>query len=420
MNGFRKVYKAILVSGLFILMTTSCIANANALKETKASIQTHSLKPSSVNKVLTQAKVTPMVAQIKKPVVQTKKPSVKVVQAKLKPTVAQIKKPTVKAVQVQTKATPVVVQTKKPVIQAKVTPAVQIKKTVAQVKPAPVITQVKKPVVQAKAIPAAIQVKTEPANVVQTKVLKSKQEDIVRYNAFSYKKDMPKAAGVYINDKQVAYFIETEGGFSPEQRAKSLVSRINQFISQNGDPKTILPGFQEGFAVGRVNKDSLFTADSKVAQSLHITNAELARQWVNNIRIALGAPKFAREKSLIASRSGISVAFSRKYIEEAVKITGKEQFGVASWYGGLFHGRRAADGSRFSKYNFTAAHKTLPFGSVVKVTNLRNSKTCIVKITDRGPFIPGRIIDLSTAAAKEIGMFSSGISKVKVELIGRS
>lgn len=256
-------------------------------------------------------------------------------------------------------------------------------------------------------------------------VAQPKKVNVARYNAFSYKKDMPKAAGVYINNQLVAYFIETEGGFTPEQRAKALVSRINHFMVTKGDPKTILPGFQDGFAIGRANREPLFTADSKVAQALHITNADLARQWVNNIRVALGAPKFLRDNTVLASRSGISTAFSRKYIAPesnnvVTKVTGKEQFGVASWYGGFFHGRRAADGSRFNTYNFTAAHKTLPFGSIVKVTNLRNNKTCVVKITDRGPFIPGRIIDLSSAAAKEIGVFSSGISRVKLQLIGKS
>jgi len=247
-----------------------------------------------------------------------------------------------------------------------------------------------------------------------------KKANVASYNAFTYKKDQPKVFGIYLNNKQVAYFIETEGGFTPEQRAKILVSRLNQFIAKKGDPKTILPGFQDGMAIGRANKEILFTADSKVAETQHKTNAALAREWVNNIRTALGTSKFVRENTLLASRSGLSAAFSRKYFEpgNSARSGFSEQIGIASWYGGTFHGKKSADGSRFNKYNFTAAHKTLPFGSLVRVTNLQNSKTCVVKITDRGPYISGRIIDLSTAAAKEIGIFSSGISKVKLQLIG--
>ncbi|OGI00058.1 MAG: hypothetical protein A2Y25_09100 [Candidatus Melainabacteria bacterium GWF2_37_15] len=99
--------------------------------------------------------------------------------------------------------------------------------------------------------------------------------------------------------------------------------------------------------------------------------------------------------------------------------SGYLETGVASWYGGHFHGRRAADGSAYNMNKFTAAHKTLPFGSIVKVTNLRNNNSCVVKITDRGPFIEGRIIDLSRVAAEEIGMLGSGVSKVKIEVLGR-
>jgi len=91
------------------------------------------------------------------------------------------------------------------------------------------------------------------------------------------------------------------------------------------------------------------------------------------------------------------------------------QEGIASWYGGKFQGRTTANGEIFDTNKFTAAHKTLPFGTMVKVTNLENSSTTIVRINDRGPFIPGRIIDLSRAAAMEIGMTGRGIARVRLE-----
>lgn len=93
------------------------------------------------------------------------------------------------------------------------------------------------------------------------------------------------------------------------------------------------------------------------------------------------------------------------------------QYGKASWYGGKFHGRKTANGERFNKYSFTAAHKRLPFGTIIKVTNLRNGKDVYVRINDRGPFIRGRIVDISRAAAEAIGFKKRGVARVRLEVI---
>ena len=91
--------------------------------------------------------------------------------------------------------------------------------------------------------------------------------------------------------------------------------------------------------------------------------------------------------------------------------------GLASWYGGKFHGRLTSSGEVFDTNTMTAAHKTLPFGTIVKVTNEDNGKTAIVKINDRGPFVEGRIIDLSRAAATELDMVGSGVARVSLEIV---
>ena len=91
--------------------------------------------------------------------------------------------------------------------------------------------------------------------------------------------------------------------------------------------------------------------------------------------------------------------------------------GVASYYGRRFHGRLTANGERFNMNAMTAAHKTLPFGTKVRVTNPRNGKSVTVRINDRGPFIKGRTIDLSRGAAQRIGMIASGHARVKMELV---
>jgi rare lipoprotein A len=93
------------------------------------------------------------------------------------------------------------------------------------------------------------------------------------------------------------------------------------------------------------------------------------------------------------------------------------EFGFASWYGYPFHGRVAADGSVYDMEQITAAHKTLPLGSWVRVTNLKNGKVVDVRITDRGPFIDGRVIDLSRAAARAIDVLDPGTAPVRVEVL---
>ncbi len=91
------------------------------------------------------------------------------------------------------------------------------------------------------------------------------------------------------------------------------------------------------------------------------------------------------------------------------------EIGLASWYGPPYAGRKGADGSVYDQNAMTAAHLTLPMGSTVRVTNLTNNESAVVKITDRGPFVRGRIIDLSLAAAKATGVYRAGVARVKVE-----
>lgn len=93
------------------------------------------------------------------------------------------------------------------------------------------------------------------------------------------------------------------------------------------------------------------------------------------------------------------------------------EVGIASWYGKKFHGKRTASGEVFDMYKLTAAHRLLPFGTRVKVKNLENGKEVIVRINDRGPNKRGRIIDLSYASAKRIGMIEKGLVKVRLEVI---
>ena len=91
--------------------------------------------------------------------------------------------------------------------------------------------------------------------------------------------------------------------------------------------------------------------------------------------------------------------------------------GLASWYGGKFHGRLTSSGEVFDTNVLTAAHKSLPFGTMVRVTDVDTGKSTVVKINDRGPFVEGRIIDLSRAAADELGMVGRGVARVTIEIV---
>jgi rare lipoprotein A len=115
--------------------------------------------------------------------------------------------------------------------------------------------------------------------------------------------------------------------------------------------------------------------------------------------------------SIKASRSE-----KAKVSKTAAKST-KVQVGTASWYGKQFHGRQTASGDTYDMFQFTAAHRSLPLGTLVKVTNLRNGKWVIVKVNDRGPYVGHRVMDLSYGAAQMLAFRQRGIERVKLEVI---
>ena len=110
----------------------------------------------------------------------------------------------------------------------------------------------------------------------------------------------------------------------------------------------------------------------------------------------------------------------KKHVKLPPPIPAKEgwtQEGTASWYGRPYHGRRTSNGERYDMNKISAAHKRLPFDTWVRVTNLKNKKTVDVRINDRGPFVKGRIIDLSRAAAKKIDMIGPGTARVRIKVV---
>jgi len=104
-------------------------------------------------------------------------------------------------------------------------------------------------------------------------------------------------------------------------------------------------------------------------------------------------------------------------VRHQVEKTKPYQVGTASWYGETFEGKPTASGEAYNMYDMTAAHLRLPMGSYVKVTNLRNGRSVIVRVNDRGPVVPGRIIDLSYGAARAIQMKGRGLQRVRLDVV---
>jgi rare lipoprotein A len=140
--------------------------------------------------------------------------------------------------------------------------------------------------------------------------------------------------------------------------------------------------------------------------------------------LSTGAVALASTPAMAAKRPTPASLTRHITATEAAMASRKDALkGLASWYGGVFNGRRTASGERFDMNALTACHPTLPFGSLVRVVNLRNKHSVVVRINDRGDLIDeGRIIDLSRAAAERLSMTKSGLAKVKLEVIslGRS
>jgi rare lipoprotein A len=123
---------------------------------------------------------------------------------------------------------------------------------------------------------------------------------------------------------------------------------------------------------------------------------------------------------ITACSPGRRVVYERRTLppERREIRKGEVQYGIASWYGADFHGRRTSSGEVYDMYQLTCAHQTLPLGTMVMVTNLENGSSLELKVNDRGPFVKDRIIDVSYAAARMLGMWEKGTASVKVEVIG--
>lgn len=228
----------------------------------------------------------------------------------------------------------------------------------------------------------------------------------------------PKSLGTDSNYQKIIEEKENETGkIYPSQddpigRAKIVADRLNQLLQDDTFEA-------EQIAVNWNGKNRTYSITAKDEVLVTIDeNTILPDTTKNRTKDALQMTN--RLRRLLGDAEPIS-EIDGKPIEkpgagESPKVRSQAK-GVASWYGPGFHGRRTSNGERYNQYSLTAAHRSLPFGTRVRVTNLRNGKSVIVRINDRGPFSHGRIIDLSAGAAQAVGLKSSGVGKVQLEVL---
>jgi rare lipoprotein A len=198
------------------------------------------------------------------------------------------------------------------------------------------------------------------------------------------------------------------------ERAETIATRIEELGGTEAfDASTIKVDFDSTIKqyVVKADEKVLLTIDSNtVLPEKNLSASETALQSANRLRRLLGGAA-----PIVSLPAAMKVARTNNF--DASRTIQRIKGGIASWYGPGFHGRRTANGERFNQNALTAAHKTLPFGTKVKVTNLRNGQSVVVRINDRGPFTRGRVIDLSSAAAKVIGIKGSGVGNVALDIL---
>ncbi len=187
----------------------------------------------------------------------------------------------------------------------------------------------------------------------------------------------------------------------PDQgKAQKVAHQLEQFLkAPNLDFAQLQPTLVKGFPAGKLGNRLAFRMDQDLVDVLPQNPEVVAIDWVNNLRTALGQDALS-----------LPVAQSKMY---ALEETGDRVAGMASWYGPYFHGRLTATGEIFDQNQLTAAHPTLPFGTFLRVTNLDNGRSVIVRVNDRGPYFDNRVLDLSHEAARCLGSLNVGVVPIE-------
>jgi rare lipoprotein A len=227
-----------------------------------------------------------------------------------------------------------------------------------------------------------------------------------------WQEETQTCASVTLNGKDLITYKGESNGRSAEETAEEVAAKLKDLLGDSKlDANKLMPSHDGDTAVITADGNTVFKFE--VANTDGTKNAAVEQSYrvVNQIRQALGVQVLPQTYLKIAELAG----------QDSVSMKSKGNWfhGHASWYGGKFHGRKAADGSRYDQDGLTAAHKSLPFGTKLLVMNRSTGKSCVVQVTDRGPFVKDRVIDLSRGAAKQLNLMSSGVAMVDCLVLGK-
>lgn len=254
--------------------------------------------------------------------------------------------------------------------------------------------------------------------IARTQNLEADQDLTSLATLLSYSLEGQDATTLYINRLPVLTFRNTDEAtdLDVEAIATEVSEQLNQFAE---DPEFDVTGLSVRWK--EENQYELVYGDDVVVTVNEIVS--LADSTDNREQDALIAAN--RLRRLMGGAEPITEVTGKPAPPPApvaaaptVNVV-RSYMGHASWYGPGFHGRLTANGERYNQYAMTAAHKTLPFGTRIRVTNMYNGRSVIVRINDRGPYIRGREIDLSKGSAQEIGLISSGVANVRLEILSQ-
>jgi rare lipoprotein A len=278
----------------------------------------------------------------------------------------------------------------------------------------------------------AIASNTNTDEIAKTRTILEEERHRSIATIYTYQIGTSAAATLYVRNIPILTFLEkpdiaTTNPLDPSFQAQQVADKINQLTESKRETSDITVSWEaktKSYLI-KINGEILTKIDETIRLADSTENlAEDALHATNRLRrllseaspmeeiIGLPKPESKPQQTADIKPKPQQAAAPKNRILRTIS-------GLASWYGPGFHGRRTASGQIFNQHGLTAAHRSLPFGTRVRVTNVRNGRSTVVKINDRGPYSGGRIIDLSAGAARAIGLHSSGVGKVKVEVLGR-
>lgn len=191
-----------------------------------------------------------------------------------------------------------------------------------------------------------------------------------------------------------------------QEKANLLAQRLERLVDTAGfSPLAITPTMHNDQPAIAMGGQILFVVDESLTREDVFNHEVLAIRWANNLRLALNAP-------------ALDLATAQKQMYQ-IEETNNSLEGLASWYGPYFHGRLTANGETYDQYAFTAAHPSMPLNTYLKVTNLNNDQSVIIRLNDRGPYIEPRSLDLSLGAARCLNSVQTGVIPYKATIMKR-